>query len=100
MTCSRRRGGSLTESRTRGDGSRTGRPIGTLGKSFAPFLWIARRVHHRVDRYAVILILVEDGIREAPHKCPSVVLVNTCVQLGHPANALDAGIDTGKEVFT
>jgi hypothetical protein len=44
-------------------------------------------------------ILVEDCIRESPHKSPPIVFVDNPEQFGVAEDILDAGIDAAQELL-
>jgi hypothetical protein len=54
-------------------------------------------VEDAINRDHTARILVEDGIRELPHKAPPIVFVDDSVQLGAAEDLLGASIDAAQE---
>ena len=62
-------------------------------ESLAPFVWIVGGVQYAVDCHCACCILAEDHIWETTHKFSAVLLVESCIHLGHTTDGHNTRID-------
>ncbi|GEM_PF-6644153 len=59
---------------------------GNIGQTLAPFFGVLGHMENAEDDHLSTGILVKDGVRESPHKCPTILIVDFRVEFWHATN--------------